>query len=360
MDPAGALAARAERLGLLAGWSGLSLPGGFATEYLDWLAEGRHAGMDYLRRTAAARVDPARAFPWARSALVVAAPYFFPELDPPPGGLRVGRVARYAWSRDYHRALGAALAELEAYARELGLRARGYVDHGPLPEVALARGAGLGWVGRNTLIVREGAGSYWLLGVLLVSLEVSPPPAAPERCGACFACGLACPGGALGPWGLDARRCVSYWTIEHRGPIPAERWGEIGGWLFGCDLCQEACPWNRFAPRAGYWRRLEPEPELAHPDLWEFLDLSGRGFLRRFGDTAFARAGRAGMVRNAIVVLHNLGHPELEPYLLRAAADPSPGVRMAAAQGFWRLGVERLTDDPDPRVAGFARSLWER
>ncbi len=360
MDPrARALEAAAAGLGLEAAWTPLEVDAAERRAYRAWLAAGRHAGMAYLARTQDARLAPRRAFPWARSALVVAASYAYPDPGPPPGGLRVGRVARYAWTRDYHLALGAAVGALVRRAHALGLEARGYVDHGPVAETLLARRAGLGWIGRNTLLLAEGRGSYRLLGVVLTPLEVAPGPRAPERCGRCTACLAACPTGALDALGLDARRCLSYWTIEHRGPWPLELWRENAGWLFGCDLCQTACPWNRFAEERPPWPGFSPEPELAHPDLWDFLRLSGRAFARAYAGTAFLRPGRPGLVRNALGVLYSQRHGAFEAYLEAAAADPSPRVRRAAAQGFFLLGRRRLLDDPDPAVAAFARRLWE-
>jgi len=359
MDRATHLIDAARRLGLAAAWTPLGLTREDRIAFDRWLVSGRQAGMDYLRRTRAARLYPERAFPWAKSALLVAADYSYPDPGVPAGGLRVGRVARYAWARDYHLALGKALDELVRLAKGLGLLARGYVDHGPLLETALARQAGLGWVGRNTLLITEGVGSYRLLGVLLTSLSVEPSPPAPDRCGRCTACRVACPTGALDALGLDARRCLSYWTIEYRGVWPLWVWERLEGWLFGCDLCQVACPWNRFAAARAAWPGFSPEPELAHPDLWDFLRRSGRAFARAYAGTAFLRPGRAAMVRNALGVLYSQGHEALEAYLEGAALDPSPRVRMAAAQGYFLLGRQRLVDDPDPEVAAFARGLWE-
>ena len=354
-----ALLVAAKKEGLIASLAPLSIEDEDRARYDAWLAAGMAAGMEYLARTREARLFPERAFPWAKSALVVAAPYYFPEQEVPKGGLRLGRVARYAWTRDYHLTLGEAVARLEERARRLGLRAKGYVDHGPVMEGVLARAAGLGFLGKNTLLIRPGLGSYLLLGVVLLDYELKDfPEEVPSRCGSCTRCLSTCPVAALGPFGLDARRCISYWTIETRKPIPPELWDAFGDWLFGCDDCQEACPWNRFAERGGYWRGFAPEPELAHPDLWDFLRLSNRAFEKKYAGTAFLRPGRAGMARNAIRLLAATRHEALSDYLEAAAKDPSPLVRMAAAAGFYRLGKERLLDDPDPRVRAYARGLW--
>ncbi len=325
-------AARAK--GLLAAWAPLDLPEGVKARYRAWVGAGRQAGMAYLAREVEARLDPRLRFPWARSALVVLAPYAYPDPGPPPGGLRVGRVARYAWVRDYHLLLGEEVRGLEALARGLGLQAKGYVDHGPIPERSLAVLSGLGWVGRSGVFL-SGYGPKTLIGVLLTDLEVEPEPLHPFRCGRCTRCLQACPTGALlGDGLLEAGRCVGYLTVEHKGFIPLGLWQGIGEWLLGCDLCQDHCPWDRFG-RA--WRGFKPEPELAHPDLTEFFRLSGRAFRKKYGDTAYARPGRARMARNALIVLTNLGLGE--GLIREAAQDPHPLVRRTALYAAWRLGL---------------------
>ncbi|RMH55149.1 MAG: tRNA epoxyqueuosine(34) reductase QueG, partial [Deinococcus-Thermus bacterium] len=184
----------------------------------------------------------------------------------------------------------------------------------------------------------------------------------PDRCGACARCLGGCPTGALlGDGTLDARRCISYWTIEHRGTIPLELWSGLGDWLFGCDVCQEVCPWNRKA--RAFWAGFSPEADLAYPNLLDFFELSSRAFERRYAGTAFLRPGRTRMARNALVVLSNLAYPELLPLALKAAQDVNPVVRATAAQALARLGeralLERFFQDPDPKVAGVARGLRE-
>ncbi len=356
-----ALRLRAERMGLWARWTPLVTPEADKRRFLAWLDAGAHAGMDWLVRTADTRVAPRTRFGWAKSALVLAAPYAYPELERPRGGVRLGRVARYAWSPDYHRALAAALDELAAFARGLGVEAKGYVDFGPLLEWSLARQAGIGWQGKNTLILVEGFGSYLHLAVLLTSLEAPEPAPAPARCGRCTACVRACPTAAIGALGVDARRCISYWTIEHRGDWPAWVYDLTGDWLFGCDDCQTSCPWNRFAK--GYWNRFAPDPELAYPDLTLFFTLSGRAFARRFAHTAFARPGRAAMARNALAVIANLQAVEGIPLVKKAVHDQSSRVRKAAAEAAFRLGLrgvlDALTKDLDPGVAAWARARLE-
>lgn len=334
--------------GLLYAWAPLALPGEAEGRFRRFLAEGRHGGMAYLEKGVEARFHPRSRFPWAQSALLLFAPYAYPDPGVPKGGVRVGRVARYAWVRDYHLLLGEELKALEALAQHLGVQAKGYVDHGPIPERTLAALSGTGWVGKSGMFLSPGFGVHAFIGVLLTSLEVEASPLHPNRCGRCTRCLAFCPTGALlGDGTLDARVCVSYLTVEHKGFIPPGLWPGIGEWLLGCDLCQEACPWERFGR---VWRGFRPEPDLAHPDLAEFFRLSGRAFQRRYGDTAFARPGRARMARNALIVLSNLGLGE--ELMAVAAKDPHPLVRRTALHALHRAGrdIEGFLQDPDGEV----------
>ncbi|WP_337843986.1 tRNA epoxyqueuosine(34) reductase QueG [Thermus sp.] len=331
--------------GLFPAWAPLDLPEGAKARYRAWIGAGRHAGMAYLARGVEERLTPRRRFPQAESALLLFAPYAHEDPGTPRGGLRVGRVARYAWSRDYHLVLGESLARLEGVARGLGVWAKGYVDHGPLPERALAALSGAGWIGKSGMFLSSLFGVHAFIGVLLTALEVEPPPPHPNRCGRCARCLPACPTGALlGEGTLEAGRCVSYLTIEHKGLIPEAFWEGMGDWLFGCDLCQAVCPWGRFGKA---WERLRPEPELAHPDLLDFFRLSGRAFGRKYRGTAFLRAGRARMARNALIVLANLGLGE--KLMEEALRDPHPLVRRTALRALHRLGreVEGFSASPD-------------
>jgi epoxyqueuosine reductase len=320
----------AQERGFLVGWSPLALPSAYRERYAAWLEAGSHAGMGYLAERWQERMEPSRRFSWAKSAMVLAAPLPLEDPDPPPGGLRVGRVARYAWIGDYHALIEPHLRALEARAAELGLQALGYVDYGPLPERSYAAQAGLGWIGCNGMLLSTQAGSALLLAVLLTSLEVPLPPLHPPRCGRCTRCLATCPTGALrGDGTLDARLCLSYWTVEHRGLIPVELWPALGDWLLGCDLCQEACPWDR--KRVLPWPGFEPRPELAHPNLEDFFFLSSRAFARRYAQTAFLRPGRARMARNALIVLANHGET-YRSFIEMARRDPHPLVQATALQ----------------------------
>ena len=341
--------------GLLYAWAPLTIPEEAEGRFRRFLAEGRHGGMAYLERGVEARFHLEHRFPWARSALVGFAPYAYPDPGIPKGGIRVGRVARYAWVRDYHLVLGEEVRALEGLARSLGVEAKGYVDHGPIPERTLAALTGMGWIGKSGMFLSQGFGVHAFIGVLLTSLEVEAPFPNPGRCGRCTRCLVSCPTGALlGDGTLDARVCVSYLTVEHKDFIPPALWPGMGDWLLGCDLCQEVCPWERFGK---VWQGFRPEPELAHPNLEEFFRLSGRAFQRKFGDTAFARPGRTRMARNALIVLSNLGLGE--DLLREAAKDPHPLVRRTALHALFLagLGIERFLRDPDEGIRAEASVL---
>jgi epoxyqueuosine reductase len=344
----------ARTMGLIPAWAPLKPLEEAERRFRAWLEAGRHGGMAYLRRPEE-RFWPEKRFPWAKSALLLFAPYAYEDPGRPPGGLRVGRVARYAWSRDYHLVLGEALGALAALARSLGLEARGYVDHGPLPERALAVLSGAGWVGKSGMFLSQAFGVHAFIGVLLTPLEVEAPPRHPSRCGRCVRCLQACPTGALlGDGTLDARICISYLTVEERGFIPPGLWPRMGDWLLGCDLCQDTCPWGRFG---GVFPALRPEPHLAHPDLLDFFRLSGRAFAKKYAGTAFARPGRVRMARNALIVLSNLGLGEA--LMAEAARDPNPLVRRTALHALHRAGkpLEGFLKDPDPLVRAEALAL---
>jgi epoxyqueuosine reductase len=254
------------------------------------------------------------------------------------------RVARYARGADYHDVLRDRLNHLLAWVQgEVpGCVGRGVVDTAPLLERDFARRAGLGWVGKNTMLINKHAGSYLFLGALLLNLDLRPdPPHETSHCGSCTACLDACPTGAFaGPGWLDSRRCISYLTIELRGPVPEDLREGMGDWLFGCDVCQEVCPWNRKAP-AGAEPALLPRADLEALDPAELLSLSEEEFRRRFRGTALMRARRRGLLRNAALVLGNVGGAEALPALDGALADPEPLVREAAAWALERV-KERL------------------
>jgi len=323
-----------------------------------WLDSGLHGRMDYLSRPDAVRrrADLDRTLPGFRSALVVAHSYADGRPADPPGDPSRAVIARYARGRDYHRVVGDKLDTLAERLEDLAgrpFRRRAYVDTGPILERELAVRAGLGWFGKNTMLIHPRRGSYFFLGVLLTDLPLEPStPFTEDHCGTCRRCLDACPTGALlgydrhGAPVMDATRCISYLTIELKGPIPASLRPMIGNRVYGCDICQEACPWNdRFsAPSAE--PAYSPRAELDSPSLVglaaRLLEMSGKAFLREYRDSPVSRARRNGLLRNVCVALGNWGARAAVPVLERAARDRSPLVREHAE---WAL--ERIAQPAD-------------
>jgi epoxyqueuosine reductase len=270
-----------------------------AAELDRWLAAGHAGTMTYLHRQAEKRKDPTRIMSEARVAVVTLTNYYHGSSD--------GPVAQYAWSSDYHRALGARLESFAAAIREIapGAVTRCYVDAGPVPERELAQRAGLGWIGKNMMLIHPEVGSFTFIGVVLTDAVLAPDlPFEADRCGTCRRCLDACPTNAFaGPRDLDARACISYLTIEHRGAFTDEQRRSVGTWVFGCDVCNDVCPWNVSFARVTADPDLAPRAEVAAPDLRRLLNMDEEEFARRFGDTPFERPGLAGMQRNAAAVL---------------------------------------------------------
>lgn len=268
-------------------------------DFIDkWLAAGYGGTMTYLNRQAAKRKDPKTILPNARSAVVTLTNYYHG-----PAPATRPRVAQYAWSTDYHLVLGERLAALATDVERLvpGSRSRAYVDAGPVPERELAQRAGLGWIGKNAMLIRPELGSFTFIGVVLTDAALEPDlPFELDRCGTCTRCLDACPTHAfVAPRTLDARACISYLTIERRGSFTDLERQMTGDWLFGCDVCQDVCPWNERFASVTIDRELAPRPELALPPLASFVDLPEEEFTRRYQDTPFSRPGLAGMRRNA-------------------------------------------------------------
>jgi epoxyqueuosine reductase len=254
-----------------------------------------------------------------------------------------GTVARYARGADYHDVLRARLNTLLAWVQQEvpGCLGRGVVDTAPLLERDFARRAGLGWFGKNTMLLHKRLGSYFFLGALLLDVDLqADPPQETSHCGSCTACLDACPTQAFaGPGQLDSRRCISYLTIELKGPVPEDLRPELGNWVFGCDVCQEVCPWNRKAPPARE-PAFQPRSDLERLDLLELLSMSKEEFRQRFRGTALTRARRRGLLRNAALVLGNQGDPKALPALRQALADSEPLVREAA-----QWAINRITEN---------------
>jgi epoxyqueuosine reductase len=273
-----------------------------------WLAGGLHAGMAYMAREPRRRSQPKSLLPGAKTVIVLAMNYAQGDHPDPPPSLPTGRVSRYAWGKDYHLIIEERLAELEAFIRDAagpGTDCRGYVDHGPVLEKAFARQAGVGFIGKNTLLITEEFGSWVFLSVILTTLELEPGPAQTSQCGSCRACLDACPTGALiAPFQLDSNRCISYLTIENKGMIPDALKPKLNGWVFGCDICQEVCPYNAH-PTATVVKEFHPD-QGAGPwlDLEKVIAIDSDGeFRAAFKDTPLLRPKRAGLQRNANALL---------------------------------------------------------
>ncbi|MFP4114620.1 MAG: tRNA epoxyqueuosine(34) reductase QueG [Spirochaetota bacterium] len=325
-----------------AGSGGAAVAAAARSEYGAWIGAGHHGEMDYLERHADLKYAPERVLAGCRSVLVVGCNYYQrPRRDREPG---TGRVARYAWGRDYHNALGKRLKRVVRVLRERypDEHFRSFVDASPLSERFFAEQAGIGYTGRHTLTISSVYGSWFFLGEILTTLELESTPIDRPRHGACptscFRCGTACPTNALyDHHRINARRCISYLTIEHRGPIPEELRPLMGDWVFGCDLCQEACPLNVRAKETSLadFRAHRAGERL---DLGEILAIETREAYRdRFAGTPLLRPGREAMVRNACIAAANTGSVHLLPRLRELSNDSSPLVREHA-----RWAVDRL------------------
>lgn len=296
-----------------------------------WLQDGRQGEMGYLARNAHKRTDPQQVLAGAKSCVIVASSYASsgePAAAGPNsagGGPLSGVVARYARYQDYHEVLAVRLRQLTAFVDELAgghTRSLWYVDTGPVLERDLAQRAGLGFIGKHTNLISRELGNWIFLAEIITTVELAPDQPETNRCGRCTRCIEACPTQAItGPFQLDARRCISYLTIELKGPIPTELRPAIGRRIYGCDDCLEACPWNRFA-RSGALMQEHARADLAQPELLDLLALNEEAFKTRFKGTPIMRAKRRGLLRNVCVALGNIGDGTALPALAKAAGDP--------------------------------------
>jgi epoxyqueuosine reductase len=312
-------------------------------KFRQWLAGKQHGEMAYLERNAHKRVNPLKILPEAKTVITLAASYAGSGGDSRGGNLESsapgsGIIARYARFRDYHHVLGARLNELAGFVDQLGGENTGslwYVDTGPLLERDLGQRAGLGFIGKHTNLISRKLGNWVFLAEIITTLELESDAPEKNRCGACSRCLSACPTAAIvAPFQLDARRCISYLTIELKGPIPLELRPAIGNRIYGCDDCLAVCPWNRFA-REGYLMKNHTRPELAASGLLALLSLNEAEFNRRFAGTPILRAKRRGFLRNVCVALGNTGEESALPALQKAVEDPEP---LIAEHARWAVG----------------------
>jgi epoxyqueuosine reductase len=298
-----------------------------AENFQRWLASHYHGEMAYIERNAHKRVDPNKVLSGARSILTLAASYHRDDQQ-------TGPIARYARFSDYHDALAERLKTLSDYVTQAGghgARSLWYIDTGPLLERDLAQRSGLGFIGKHTNLISRKLGNWIFLAEIITTVEFEPDPPEKNRCGTCTRCIAACPTEAIRrPFELDARRCISYLTIELKGPIPEEFRRAIGTRIYGCDDCLAACPWNRFA-REGALMKRHLRKDLTAPDLTELLALDDAGFRKRFANTPILRAKRRGFLRNVCVALGNIGDRSALPALRRATSDAEPLVAEHAA-----------------------------
>lgn len=347
----------------------LTGPAPHAAEFQAWLDAGAHGGMDWMAKTPHRRKDPREVLPGARSVITVALNYYqdepadpnadlsgtaksrttspapapapalalgqTPAPAPPPA---FGRIARYAWGDDYHALLDGKLTDICHYLETLGGVQKLYADTGPILERDWASAAGLGWNGKSTIQIHPRMGCYFFLAEILTTLDLTPDQPMRDHCGRCTRCMDACPTQAIiAPHRVDARRCVSYLTIEHKGSIPLEFRRAIGDRLYGCDDCLAACPWNRFAT-ASREAAFAARPFVNQWPLRDFLTLTDAGFLKLFRHSPIRRIKRPAFLRNVCIALGNTGSPDDLPALQSAAEQPDPVIAEHAA---WAIGEIR-------------------
>ena len=325
---------------LLAGVTSPEPPPHYST-FENWLAQGYHGTMNYLatERSRLRRADPREILPECKSILVLATPYPSPPGRGMSEGQGEGKIASYAWGKDYHDVLPARMKELVQFIEEqVGgpVKNRWYTDSGPILERDLAQRAGIGWIGKNTCLIHPQHGSYFLLSEILLDLALEPdPPFVTDHCGTCRRCIEACPTDCILPnRTIDAQRCISYLTIELKEEIPTELRGKIGGWVFGCDICQMVCPWNRFAEEGD---STFGDHSPLH-SLTDELAASTQEFNQRFKRSPIKRARRRGYLRNVAVALGNTGDMLALPVLQNALNHEDPMVREHA-----KWAIEKIT-----------------
>jgi epoxyqueuosine reductase len=307
-----------------------------ANEFRQWLRQGAQGQMDYMERGEEKRCEPQQVLPGAKSIVALAMNYFqgcapAEAASACSNDCKFGKIARYAWGDDYHRVIRDRLDEIDRFLRQFGGQQKCYVDTGPILERDHAARAGIGWHGKSTMLINQQLGAWFFLAEVLTTLELPPDPPVPDRCGTCERCIRACPTGAIvAPHRLDARRCISYLTIELKDSIPVELRPLIGNRIFGCDDCLEACPWNRFA-HVSREAAFAARPATTGIALRDYLSLSDDVFRVLFRNSPIKRIRRRGLLRNVCVALGNVGDAADLHALQRATADPEPLIAEHAA-----------------------------
>jgi epoxyqueuosine reductase len=320
-----------------------------ADEFRNWLDEGGYGEMAYMKRGEEKRCDPQKVLAGARSIVVLAMNYFQgnPQVGDPPAV--TGRVARYAWGDDYHDLIESRLGKIDEFLHQFGGLQKCYVDTGPVLERDHAAQAGVGWHGKSTMLINERLGTWFFLAEILTTLELPPDEPVPNRCGTCVRCIKACPTGAItAPHRLDARRCISYLTIELKGAIPLDLRPLIGNRIFGCDDCLDACPWNRFA-QVSRETAFSVRHSTTGMSLRDYLNLGDNEFRLLFKNSPIKRIKRRGFLRNVCVALGNVGDSSDLPALKRAAANTEP---LIAEHAKWAIQQIRSRYKIDPSQSG--------
>jgi epoxyqueuosine reductase len=342
-----AIRAEAERLGFVAcGFANASGHDEHGANLMRWIEDGRHGGMEWFEARAHHRVTPTALWPEAKSAIALAMSYA-PESDPLAlaGDGSVGRISVYAQGRDYHDTVKKALKALARWLVEReGGELKVFVDTAPVMEKPLSAASGIGWQGKHTNLVSRQHGSWLFLGIILTSLDIEPDSPAADTCGTCIRCLDVCPTGAFdGARRIDARKCISYLTIEHNGPIPDEYRRAIGNRIYGCDDCLAVCPWNRFADSAAANRAFVAREELKAPKLETLLALDDAAFRAKFSGSPIKRIGVKRMIRNCLIAAGNSGDPTLIASIEPHVADPDPVISEAARWALSELSEAEAT-----------------
>jgi epoxyqueuosine reductase len=317
-------------------------------EFREWLRDDAQGEMNYMQRGEEKRCDPQKILPGARSIVALALNYFQGGAADRAAAIgRTGRIARYAWGEDYHDLIEAKLNKIDKFLHSFGGQQKWYVDTGPVLERDHAAQAGIGWHGKSTMLIDETLGTWFFLAEILTTLELPPDDPVANRCGTCERCITACPTGAItAPHRLDARRCISYLTIELKNAIPAELRPLMGDRIFGCDDCLDACPWNRFA-RTSRETAFSARRSTTGMSLREYLNLTDAEFQELFRKSPIKRIKRRGFLRNVCVALGNVGDLSDIPALERRVADPEPLIAEHAAWAIQQIRDRQKQELPE-------------